>query len=117
MTHRHHTPSDEERHRLRAAVTAAPLLELTEITGVAGGRVLPVMSVGILDEPHVPYVRLTSQALYRVPELLRPWAESFIRVHLNSENPPELPCWVEFGVSDGQAVAAMRGSTRILPAN
>jgi len=106
--HRRRVPSDEEQQQLRAAVVAAPLLELTEVTDLTAGRILPVTSVGILDEPHIPYIRLTNQALYRLPEVLRPWAQSFIRVHVQGEHPPELPGWVEFGVIHGQAMAALK---------
>jgi len=117
VTHRHHVPSDNEQQWLRAAVTAAPLLELPRINDFTAGRLLPVKSVGILDEPHVPYIRLTNRAVYRLPEVLRPWAQSFITVHLHGQEPPVLPCWVEFGVMNGQAVASLKGATGRLPAN
>ncbi|MFD8340301.1 hypothetical protein ACFV42_48150 [Streptomyces solisilvae] len=108
---RHHTPTQGEQDQLRRDVTAAPLLDLTEVTDSAPGRILPVMSVGLLDEPHIPYIRLTDRSLYRLPELLRPWVQSFIRAHLQGiqhGTPPLLPARIEFGVRGGRALADLK---------
>jgi hypothetical protein len=103
--------SPQEQQRLRATVTDAPLLELTEVTDHVSGRLLAVQTVGILDEPHIRYIRLTDGRTLRLPDLLWPWADSLIRVHLHNikhDQPPLLPALIEFGVIDGRALAELR---------
>lgn len=103
--------SEAESELHRRNVTAAPLLDLPEVTETKRGRLLTVVSVGLLDEPHVPYIQCADASIYRLPEPLRAWANSFISVHLHNIQhgiAPLLPSTIEYGVMDGMAVAHLQ---------
>ncbi|MEW1679413.1 hypothetical protein AB0O47_40105, partial [Streptomyces noursei] len=98
--------------RRRAELDPAPLLPRAAPTA-AGGLVLDVVTVGGTVEPQEYYLRTAQGALYRLPEVAHPWARAFVASHVHALHHGQkegllLPCTIEFGILNGQFLAAAK---------